>query len=234
MVVLWLAQLFVFVAIILSAIFGNSLVIVAVWRNRKLRTWTNYFVVSLAFADTLVALGAMSFNASQTLNEGRWVWGQVMCDLWNSLDVYFCTTSILHLCCISVDRYYAICKPLQYPLTMTARTVRIMLTAIWILPGFVSFLPIFGGFYTTEANLHARSKVLEQCDFEVNGTYAVVSSSISFWLPAVVMIITYYRIYREAAQQEHILYRTKVAAALLNKHLQISEIPISVQNNSSS
>lgn len=29
-------------------------------------------------------------------------------------------------------------------------------------------------------------------------------------------------------------FRTKVAAALLNKHLQISEIPITVQNNSTS
>lgn len=127
MLVFWIAQLIVFVAVILSAILGNSLVIVAVMRNRKLRTWTNYFVVSLALADTLVALCAMSFNASQTLNEGRWLFDQVTCDLWNSLDVYFCTTSILHLCCISVDRYYAICKPLQYPLTMTARTVRVML-----------------------------------------------------------------------------------------------------------
>jgi hypothetical protein len=127
MVFLWVVLLFVFVGIILSAILGNSLVIVAVWRNRKLRTWTNYFVVSLAFADTLVALCAMSFNASQTLNEGKWLFPWVICDLWNSLDVYFCTTSILHLSCISVDRYYAICKPLQYPLTMTARTVRIML-----------------------------------------------------------------------------------------------------------
>lgn len=75
------------------------------------RVITNYFVVSLAMADMLVALCAMSFNASVEF-AGKWLFGTFVCDLWNSFDVYFSTTSILHLCCISVDRYYAIVQPL--------------------------------------------------------------------------------------------------------------------------
>lgn len=67
------------------------------------RVITNYFVVSLAMADMLVALCAMTFNASVELS-GKWLFGPFMCDVWNSLDVYFSTASILHLCCISVDR----------------------------------------------------------------------------------------------------------------------------------
>lgn len=82
------------------------------------RVITNYFVVSLAMADMLVALCAMSFNASVEF-AGKWLFGTFVCDLWNSFDVYFSTTSILHLCCISVDRYYAIVQPLDYPLIMT-------------------------------------------------------------------------------------------------------------------
>lgn len=72
-------------------------------RYHKLRVITNYFVVSLAFADMLVALMAMVFNASVQLTN-TWLFGPVMCDLWNSMDVYFSTVSILHLCCISIDR----------------------------------------------------------------------------------------------------------------------------------
>lgn len=64
----------------------------------------------------------MSFNASVEF-AGRWLFGNFVCDLWNSFDVYFSTTSILHLCCISVDRYYAIVQPLDYPLIMTFRKV---------------------------------------------------------------------------------------------------------------
>lgn len=51
----------------------------------------------------------------------KWIFGPVICDLWNSSDVYFTSTSILHLCCISVDRYYAIVKPLKYPVKMTKK-----------------------------------------------------------------------------------------------------------------
>lgn len=65
---------------------------------------TNYFVVSLAVADMLVALCAMTFNASVEIS-GRWMFGSLMCDIWNSFDVYFSTASIMHLCCISVDRW---------------------------------------------------------------------------------------------------------------------------------
>lgn len=93
----------IFGTIIMGAIFGNALVIISVQRNRKLRVITNYFVVSLAMADMLVALCAMSFNALQNL-KGKWIFGPFMCNVYNSLDVYFSTASILHLCCISVDR----------------------------------------------------------------------------------------------------------------------------------
>ncbi|KAJ8931463.1 hypothetical protein NQ314_015617 [Rhamnusium bicolor] len=116
--------------IIIAALFGNLLVIVSVMRHRKLRVITNYFVVSLALADMLVAICAMCFNFSVEITGGLWIFGYFMCDVWNSLDVYFSTASILHLCCISVDRYYAIVQPLDYPLIMTNGRLVLMLAVI--------------------------------------------------------------------------------------------------------
>ncbi|XP_031834211.1 octopamine receptor beta-1R isoform X1 [Nomia melanderi] len=209
--------------IILSALFGNLLVIVSVMRHRKLRVITNYFVVSLALADMLVAIFAMTFNASVELS-GRWLFGYFMCDVWNSLDVFFSTVSILHLCCISVDRYYAIVQPLDYPLIMTNIRLSTMLSVVWCSPTVMSFVPIFAGWYTTEEHLEYRRSYPDVCVFQVNKLYAVISSSVSFWVPGIIMIAMYYKIYREADRQERMLYRSKVAAALLNKHLQINGI----------
>ena len=34
-----------------------------------------------------------------------WVFGPILCDLWHSVDVLASTSSILHLCVISLDRW---------------------------------------------------------------------------------------------------------------------------------
>ncbi|KAL1494596.1 hypothetical protein ABEB36_010169 [Hypothenemus hampei] len=208
---------FIFSSIIIGAILGNALVIISVHRHRKLRVITNYYVVSLAMADMLVALCAMTFNASVEL-KGFWMFGTFMCDMWNSLDVYFSTASILHLCCISVDRYYAIVRPLEYPITMTHRTVLFMLANVWLLPALISFMPICLGWYTTDDHLTYRIDHPDSCGFVVNKYYAIISSSISFWIPGTLMVTMYFRIYKEAIRQRKALSRTSSNIILNSIH----------------
>lgn len=193
--------------IIACAVFGNLLVISSVIRHHRLRTSTNYFIVSLAMADTLVALLAMTFNATLSLS-GRWLFNLAVCDFWNSCDVLFSTASIMHLGCISLDRYYAIMKPLEYPIKITGRTVAIMLTVVWVSSGLISFIPIFLGWYTTEDHLKSRDLHPDLCEFKVNKPYALISSSVSFWIPCGFMLYTYWKIYLEATRQEKMLFKS--------------------------
>ena len=204
--------------IIIAAVLGNALVIISVVRHRKLRIITNYYVVSLALADLLVALCAMTFNASVELTGGIWLFGYVMCDVWNSLDVYFSTASILHLCCISVDRYYAIVKPLKYPINMTKRVVAFMLLNTWVFPAIIAFVPIFLGWYTTDENKLFRLQNPHVCEFKVNKVYVIVSSSISFWIPCTIMVFTYLAIFKEANRQEKQIHSRIGNAMLMNQH----------------
>ncbi|XP_067118266.1 octopamine receptor beta-2R-like [Centruroides vittatus] len=200
---------FVMCTIMLTAVLGNMLVIVSVFRHHKLRITTNYFIVSLAFADILVALFAMTFNASMTIAD-RWVFNQTVCDFWNSCDVLFSTASIMHLCCISVDRYYAIIKPLEYPTKITGKTVAIMLACVWVSSGLISFIPIFLGFYTTDEEIIRQSINSDECRFIVNKPYCIISSSVSFWIPCFIMLFTYWKIYQEATRQEKLIYKTQM------------------------
>lgn len=200
---LWILKATIMVLIILVSVLGNALVIVSVALHRRLHCAANYLLVSLATADLLVALCVMTFNASMELSGGRWLFGGIMCDLWNSFDVYFSTVSILHLCSISVDRYYAIVRPLEYPITMTRQMLATMLAQAWLAPMLISFLPIFLGWYTTSEYLKLRALHQHICVFQVNAVYAVLSSSVSFWVPCAVMMVMYFRIFQEARKQEN-------------------------------
>ncbi|KAG5324526.1 OCTB1 protein, partial [Acromyrmex heyeri] len=212
----------IMISIIVTALLGNALVIASVRRHRKLRVPTNRYVVSLAMADLLVAMCAMTFNASVELSGGKWLLGSIMCDVWNSMDVYFSTASILHLCCISVDRYYAIVRPLEYPAIMRTVTVTAMLSSAWTLPALISFIPIFMGWYTTQQHLDFRRKNPQICMFVVNLPYAVISSCVSFWIPGVVMIVMYCKIYKEAVKQRAALSRASSSTVLNNVHVRRS------------
>lgn len=82
-----------------------------------------------------------------------------------------------------------------------------MLVIVWLSPAFLSFVPIFLGWYTTEAHYKYLRKYPHICEFKVNKLYSIISSSVSFWIPGIVMILMYYKIYKEADRQERLLYR---------------------------
>ena len=100
-------------SIVLMTIGGNILVLLAVILNRKLRTTTNYIVVSLAVADLFLGSLVLPFSAIYQM-EQRWMFGTTFCDIWAAIDVLCCTASILSLCAISIDRYIGVTRPLQH------------------------------------------------------------------------------------------------------------------------
>lgn len=189
--------------IIIMTVFGNLLVMVALCKDRHLRKKkTNYFIVSLAFADLLVALVVMPFAAIE-LTTGRWRYGEIFCLVRTSLDVLLTTASILHLCCIALDRYYAICcQPLVYRHKMTPLRVAVMLGGCWLIPTFISFLPIMQSWNAIGIeDIIEERRVLTggsndtSCVFLVNRPYALVCSAVAFYVPLALMVLAYRRIY---------------------------------------
>lgn len=85
-------------------VMGNTLVVIAVCVVKKLRQPSNYLLVSLAVADLSVALVVMPFVIVTDLTGGKWLFGEVFCNIFIGMDVMCCTASIMTLCVISVDR----------------------------------------------------------------------------------------------------------------------------------
>uniref|UniRef100_A0A8C3TB30 D(1B) dopamine receptor n=1 Tax=Chelydra serpentina TaxID=8475 RepID=A0A8C3TB30_CHESE len=170
--------------LILWTLFGNVLVCVAIIRFRHLRSKvTNIFIVSLAVSDLLVALLVMPWKAVAEV-AGYWPFG-AFCNVWVAFDIMCSTASILNLCVISMDRYWAISSPFRYERKMTQRVALVMISVAWALSVLISFIPV-----------HTSS-----CDSSLNRTYAISSSLISFYIPVAIMLVTYTRIYRIAQVQ---------------------------------
>ena len=128
----------------ISILLGNLLVMCAFFRTRRLQTVTNYFIASLAFADALLAIFVLPLSIYYYQCGRSWKLGLILCDLWVSFDVLLCTSSILNLACISVDRYMAITRPLTYTAYRSKFLARIMILLVWIVSVIITCPPILG------------------------------------------------------------------------------------------
>uniref|UniRef100_A0A667X4M1 D(3) dopamine receptor n=1 Tax=Myripristis murdjan TaxID=586833 RepID=A0A667X4M1_9TELE len=172
--------------LILAIVFGNVLVCLAVLRERSLQTTTNYLVVSLAVADLLVASLVMPWAVYLEVVGGAWLFSRLYCNIFVTLDVMMCTASILNLCAISIDRYTAVVMPVLYNTTHSSRKrVSVMIATVWILAFAVS-CPLLFGFNTTDDPM--------VCSIS-NPDFVIYSSVVSFYLPFIVTLLVYVRIY---------------------------------------
>ncbi|NXE10456.1 DRD3 protein, partial [Lophotis ruficrista] len=181
--------------LILAIIFGNVLVCLAVLRERTLQTTTNYLVVSLAVADLLVATLVMPWVVYLEVTGGVWTFSRICCDIFVTMDVMMCTASILNLCAISIDRYTAVVKPVQYQYSTgqsSCRRVSFMIVIVWMLAFAVS-CPLLFGFNTTGDP--------SVCSIS-NPSFIIYSSLVSFYLPFMVTLLLYVRIYLVLRQRQ--------------------------------
>ena len=192
----------------LVVVIGNVMVIIAVFKEIYLRTVTNYFIVSLAIADVMVGGVVMPFSISNEMTNSMWLYGQAWCDLWRSLDVLASTASILNLCVISLDRYWAITDPIAYPSKMSNGKVCILIMLVWFCSAGISFPAIAWWRSVTPQDLEKH-----KCLFTKDSAYLIISAVVSFYIPMFIMMFVYIRIYRAAmAQTEGIKSGSKVTS----------------------
>lgn len=185
-----------FLAIVMfSSIFGNVLILLALYTNHRLRDIPSAFIANLACADLLLAVIGMPFTLTSSITY-HWIFGLHWCRINGMANSVFCIASMLSLAAVSVDRYIAIIKPLNYKLIMTRRTVTIMLLYVWGQSLFCGLLPVMGWsrytFITNESICTA--------DWGYDIPYTMFIFGTCFFIPLLVMIYSYFYILRTARE----------------------------------
>nr|XP_046155550.1 trace amine-associated receptor 1-like [Oncorhynchus gorbuscha] len=185
---------------------GNLLVIIPIIHFKQLHTPTNYLILSLAVSDLLLGVLVMPPSMVYSL-ESCWYFGDLFCKIYTSTDVMLCTASILNLCFISIDRYYAVCRPLLYRTKITVHVVLIMMLVIWTGSAIVVFGMIFlelstWGMEEFYYNNHNYNVACEgECIFFQNKASSTASLVLSFYIPGVGMLSIYLKIFLIAQRQ---------------------------------
>ncbi|KAM6181585.1 trace amine-associated receptor 8a-like [Erethizon dorsatum] len=182
------------------AVFGNLLVIISVLHFRQLHSPANFLIASLACADFLVGVTVMPFSMVRSV-ESCWYFGAKFCAFHSCCDAAFCYSSLFHLCFISMDRYMAVTDPLVYPAKFTVSVAGICIAVSWILP-----MMYFGAMIYTGVSddgmesLVSALNCIGGCQIVVNQDWVLIDFLL-FFIPTLVMVTLYSKIFLVAKQQ---------------------------------
>ncbi|XP_062863977.1 5-hydroxytryptamine receptor 1B [Trichomycterus rosablanca] len=180
-------------AITLATTLSNAFVIATISRSRKLQTPANFLIASLALTDLLVSVLVMPVSALYTVSH-TWTLGQIVCDIWLSSDITCCTASILHLCVIALDRYWAITDAVEYAKRRTTTRAAGMVATAWVIAISICLPPFF---WRKE-----KSEEVTSCTVNTDHIfYTLYSTFGAFYIPTLLLVALYGRIYVEARRR---------------------------------
>ncbi|XP_048837674.1 melatonin receptor type 1B-A [Brienomyrus brachyistius] len=182
-----LASVLIFTTVV--DVLGNFLVIISVARNRKLRNAGNVFVVSLAFADLVVAFYPYPLVLYAIFHDG-WSLGDTQCKVSGFLMGFSVIGSIFNITGIAINRYCYICHSLKYEKLYSYRNTLLLVALIWLLTVAAIVPNLFVGSLQYDPRIYS-------CTFAqtVSSSYTIAVVVVHFLVPITVVIFCYLRIW---------------------------------------
>ena len=129
---------------------GNTLVCISVYKNTRLRTTTNLYIIALAVSDLLSAVFVMPVG-SGVLITSKWVFDGTICQLHAFFSLFVIYVSPVTMGLTAVNRFFRICKSdQQYKKLFSARKSRALLAFVWTFVACYTVVPRFFGLQAFE------------------------------------------------------------------------------------
>ena len=120
---------------------GNTLVCISVYKNTRLRTTTNIYILALALSDLLSAVFVMPFGTG-VLITSKWIFGGAFCQLHAFFSLFVIYISPVTMGLTAINRYMRICRPdQQYQRLFSVKKSRAILAFVWTFVACVTAVP---------------------------------------------------------------------------------------------
>ncbi|XP_002736401.2 histamine H3 receptor-like [Saccoglossus kowalevskii] len=174
--------------VIILTTMGNVLVIVAFSREKKLRSFSNFYILNLSMADLLIGSFAIPMCVPYVLL-GKWVMGPALCKLWVMIDYTLCTSSLFSVVLITFDRYLSVTRAIKYRTQTTIKGTVMKMSLAWIIPLLFYGTTVIGWEYYTGITVPG-----DQCyaAFADNFPLTFAQTVLEFFLPLI--LIFYFNI----------------------------------------
>lgn len=133
-------RILLYAIIFVCAVVGNSLVIITLVQRRRMRTVTNVFLLNLAVSDLLLGVFCMPTTLVGSILR-NFVLGGAMCKLIPYLQAVSVSVSAWTLVSISLERFFAIVRPLESRRWQTRSHAYKVILLVWLC-SMVTMLPI--------------------------------------------------------------------------------------------
>ena len=113
------------------SLIGNVFVCLSVYRNPRLRTSTNLYIIALAISDLLSSVFVMP-PAEAILFSGKWPFGETICQLHAFISLFVIYVSPATMSLTAVNRYVRICRSnTTYQKIFSYKKSRLWLAVTW-------------------------------------------------------------------------------------------------------
>ncbi|XP_035466365.2 prolactin releasing hormone 2 receptor [Scophthalmus maximus] len=100
-------------AVVLIAFFGNLVLLLLMWHNKKRHNTTNFLISNLALVDLVMCVFCVPLTASYAFDKRGWVFGPHMCHFVTVMQSAAVYAAVLSLMAIAVDRYIVVAYPIR-------------------------------------------------------------------------------------------------------------------------
>ncbi|KAM4810533.1 visual pigment-like receptor peropsin [Rhinophrynus dorsalis] len=176
------------------SILSNIIVLGIFVKYKELRTATNAIIINLAFTDIGVSGIGYPMSAASDLH-GSWKFGNVGCQIYAGLNIFFGMASIGLLTVVAIDRYLTICRP-DIGRRITGCHYTLMILGAWINAVFWSVMPIVGWSSYAPDPTGATCTINWRKNDKSFVSYTMTVVAVNFVVPLMVMFYCYYNVSR--------------------------------------